>query len=132
MNTTLKNEYLKDTFTLEKHQEEHASLVVPYRLDCVFAVSSLKRGNRFVGHPLMSQYPQTSPVKCLKAVEFTTFSDDVFDAPVQTLGNRIGSAYVPSIQYILNMPVDSVGRFWWSLQVLALIYAHIYPDRRVS
>lgn len=97
MNATLKNEYLKDAFTLEKHQEEHASLVVPYRLDYVFAVSSLKRGNRFVGHPLMSQYPQTSPAKCLETVEFTTFSDDVFNVSVQTLGNRIGSAYVPSI-----------------------------------
>ena len=81
VNATLKNEYLKAAFTSEMHQEEHVSSVVPYRLDCVFAVSFLKQGDRFVGYPLMSQYPQTSPAKCLKALEPTTFSDDVFDVP---------------------------------------------------
>lgn len=80
MNATLKNEYLKAAFTLERHQEEHASSVVPHRLGCVFAASSLEQENGLVGYPLVTQYPQASPAKRLEAVEPTAFSDDVFDA----------------------------------------------------
>lgn len=128
VNATLKNEYLKAAFTSEMHQEEHASSVVPYRLDCVFAVSFLKQGDRFVGYSLMSQYPQTSPAKYLKALEPTTFSDDVFDMPVQTLGNRIGSSYAPSIHNIFDMSVDGVDRFVDLFDSGALHYT--YPEAK--
>lgn len=59
----------------------------------------------------MTQYPQTSPAKCFKAIESTIFSDDAFDASIQTLGDSIASTYVPSIQYIFNMPFHGVFGF---------------------
>ncbi len=64
-----KAEYKKVAFEIGKQAEGHASSIVPYRLNCVFVVSSLKQGNGFVGYSFVAQYPQTSPVKCLKAVE---------------------------------------------------------------
>lgn len=128
MNATLKNEYLKAAFKVLKHQEEHASSVVPYRLDYVFIGSSLEQRNGFVGYLFMAQYPQASPAKCFKAVKSTAFSDDVFDTSVQALGNRIGSAYVPSIQYVFNMSIDSVGRFADLFDSGAL--HHTYPEAK--
>lgn len=121
-------EYKKAAFGIEKQAEEHASSVVPCRLDCVFGVSSLEQGNGFVRYPLMSQYPQTSPAKRPEAVEPTAFPDDVLDTSVQTLGNRIGSAYVPGIQNIFDMPVDGIGGFYDLFDSAAL--HHPYPEAK--
>lgn len=111
MNPTLKKEYVRGAFKVLKHQEEHASSMAPCRLDYVFIGSSLEQGNRFVGHSFMSLHPQTLSSKCLEAVEFTAFSDDVFDTPVQTLGNCVGPAHMPSIQSLFDVSIDGVGRF---------------------
>ncbi len=66
---TSKTEYKKVAFEIGKQAEEYASSVVPYRLEYVFIGSSFEQRNGFVGHPLMSQYPQAAPSKRLEAVE---------------------------------------------------------------
>lgn len=46
---TSKTEYKKVAFEIRKQAKEHASSVVPYRLDYVFVASSLKQGIGLLG-----------------------------------------------------------------------------------
>ena len=109
MNATLKNECLRAAFKLQKHRMEHALSVDPYRLYCVFGISSLEQDDGLIGHPFMSQYPEAASLKLFEAIEATTFCDDVFDAPVQPFSDSIYPAYMLSIQNVFDVPIDSVS-----------------------